>query len=85
MDIPVKIKSNISGQVVEKMVSPRYLLDLVDESDLVSELTKCTCQPIGETNVIECNCMDEWEDSEVLIGEEITLYSLSIQTIETGR
>ncbi len=72
MLIPVKIKSNISGRTAEGKVTPRKLLDLLDEADLIDELTSCNCQPVGETNVVECNCDEEWMDCEVLIGEEIT-------------
>ncbi len=71
MIIPIKVKSNISGQTVEGKVTPRKLLELTDEADLVWELTACNCQPVGETYVIECNCDEEWMDCEVLIADEI--------------
>lgn len=70
MKIPVKIKSLVTGRMVEKVVSPRFLLDVLDEDDLISRLTDCGCQPIGETNTVECNCEEEWVDCEILIGEE---------------
>ena len=71
MSIPVMVKSKLSGRCVKGTVSPRKLLDLIDESDLICELTKCNCQSVGETNVIECNCDEEWMDCEVFLGEEV--------------
>ena len=70
MNIPVKIKSNISGRVVDGAVTPRQLIDIVDEADLIDELTACDCEPVGETNIIECRCDEEWMDCNVLIGNE---------------
>jgi hypothetical protein len=72
MNIPIKITSNISGRVVETTVPPRLLLDKCDEADLIWDITACNCQPVGETNVVECNCDEEWMDCEVLIGDEVT-------------
>lgn len=70
MNIPVQVKSNITGRIVNGVYSPRQLLDFLDEDDLITNLTRCNCEPIGETNYTECNCMDEWDDAEVLIGNE---------------
>lgn len=71
MVIPVTIKSNVSGRVVRAAVTPRVLLDTLDEDELVQRLTACECQPIGETYVIDCNCDEEWFDCDVFIGEEV--------------
>jgi hypothetical protein len=72
MNIPIKITSTVSGRVVETTVSPRYLLDKCDEDDLITSLTMCHCQPVGETYVIDCRCDEEWDDCELLIGDEVT-------------
>lgn len=74
MKVPVKITSKITGKVVEALVSVRDLLDTY-EDDLVSKLTECDCQPVGETNVVDCNCYDEWDDYELLIGDEVNVGS----------
>lgn len=71
MNIPVKITSTITGRVVQKYVTPRQLLDFLDEDDMVDNLTMCNCQPIGETYVIDCDCNEEWDGCTVRIGEEI--------------
>lgn len=71
MNIPVKITSKLTGRLVQGYLTPRQLLDLLDESELVQKLTMCDCQPVGETNVVDCNCDEEWEDCEVLIGDEV--------------
>ena len=72
MNIPVVVTSNLSGRVVKSSVTPRELVDIYDESVLVQHLTACDCQPIGETNVVDCNCDEEWMDCVVLIGDEVT-------------
>lgn len=70
--IPVKVKSKKAGRIVEGSFTPRQLLEILDEDELVTRLTMCHCEPVGETNVIECNCDEEWDDYELLIGDEIT-------------
>lgn len=70
MIILVSIKSNISGRVVEGAISARDLLE-IDEQDLVEKFTICSCQPVGETYVVECNCDLEWEKYELQIGDEV--------------
>ena len=72
MVIPVTITSKVSGRVIEAGVTPRVLLDVIDECELVQQLTACECQPIGETYVVDCNCDEEWIDCEVLLGEEVS-------------
>lgn len=71
MLIPVKVASKVTGKIATGSFTARHLLDFLDEDDLVTNLTMCDCQPIGETNYTECNCGDEWEDFELLIGDEI--------------
>ena len=71
MVIPVRIISKVTGREVNTYVPPRFLLDRCDEEDLVQELTACECSPVGETNVVDCNCSDEWEEYELLMGREI--------------
>jgi hypothetical protein len=71
MNIPVTIKSNLTGRLVKGGVTPRMLLDMSDEYDLIEKFTECDCGPIGETYVVECNCDEEWMDCEVLIGDEV--------------
>jgi hypothetical protein len=68
--IPVKATS-LAGRVVEGSYTPRQLLDFLDEDELVTNLTTCSCQPVGETNYTECNCDEEWHDFTLLIGDEI--------------
>lgn len=72
MVIPVRIKSNVSGRVVKGAISAGNLLE-IDEQDLVERFTACSCQAIGETYVVECNCDLEWENYELQIGDEVVL------------
>ena len=65
------VRSKISCRIIKDQFTARQILDdFMDEQDIVEYMTKCDCQPIGETNVVECNCEDEWEDYEFWIGEE---------------
>ncbi|WP_255287657.1 hypothetical protein [Bacillus thuringiensis] len=65
--IEVTLKSNVSGRIIEQLYEARQILALHEE-ELVSEMTSCDCQPIGETNVVECNCDSEWEDYILTLG-----------------
>ena len=65
--IPVKIKSDASGRVVNGEYTAKQLLDFCGEEELVQNLTQCDCQSVGETNVVECNCEEEWEDYELFL------------------
>ncbi|WP_063664328.1 hypothetical protein [Aliivibrio fischeri] len=38
------------------------------EDELYERLTACDCTSIGETNVIECNCEDKFEDFELQLN-----------------
>lgn len=33
--------------------------------DILQNTCTCDCQPIGETNVVECNCQDYYENFEL--------------------
>lgn len=70
MKIPIRVISKVSGKVINGSCSPRKLLDFYEEQ-LVEYITKCDCSPIGETNVIDCACYEEWEDYDLLIGDEV--------------
>jgi|GEM_PF-4714966 len=74
MKVPVKITSKVTGRVIESLVSARELLDTYEEV-IVQDLTNCECQPVGETNVVDCSCGDEWDDYELLIGDEANVGS----------
>lgn len=60
--IPVRLTSKASGRVIERTYTAKQLLEFMDEDELVVTMSQCNCQPVGETNVVECNCEDEWED-----------------------
>ncbi len=56
-------KHQESGEVRTVEVSEQWVQDALDEQ--VYELLECGCQPIGETNVIECGCEDYFEGFEL--------------------
>jgi hypothetical protein len=66
--IQLTLKSDITGRVIKKSYTARQLLES-DEIEVVQEMSACDCQPIGETNVVECNCDDEWYDYTLIVGE----------------
>lgn len=71
--IPVRIKSSTSGRIKRGVITPRKLLEMSGEEELVEQFTSCGCMPIGETYVVECNCGLEWIDYELSIGDEVKL------------
>lgn len=58
--------SKTTGRTLVTEMTGRQLLE-TNEDDLVYKMAECDCQPIGETNVIECNCAEEWEKGYTLI------------------
>lgn len=70
MLITAKVTSKVSNRVVYGIFTARQLLDFLDKDELVTNLTKCNCEPVGETNYTECNCGDEWEDYELVLGDD---------------
>lgn len=68
--IQATVTSKKSGKVIKKSYTARQLLeDFIDEDDLVIAMTQCDCQPVGETNVVECNCDFEWEDYTLVLEQ----------------
>jgi len=76
--IEITIKSNLSGREVKASYTARQLINK-DEDQIVEEMTICDCQPIGETNITECDCSDEWDDYTMIVENE----NLNNQIIET--
>lgn len=62
--VKVTLRSNTSGRIIQSSYTPLQLLeDFCDKEDLMIAMSQCECQPVGETNFVECNCDEEWEDS----------------------
>ncbi|MCY8081747.1 acetyltransferase [Bacillus inaquosorum] len=66
--IEVTVKSKKTGKVKRGSYSARELLQS-NEEDIIDDMTKCDCQPVGETYVVECNCCEEWEEYDLEIKE----------------
>ena len=60
MSREIKFKLIYQHETSKKIRSKVYTLDeLIDESyEDTRYLEECDCEPIGETNVVECNCED---------------------------
>lgn len=67
--IELTLKSNITNRTIKSSYTARQLLDK-DEESIVCELTECNCQPVGETNLVECKCDEEWDDYTLVIGSD---------------
>ena len=70
MSVAVKLKHKKSCEEVEVVFDDNYLKRILEEDpdriyDAVGDIV-CKCQPVGETNVIECNCIDYIDDFEVI-------------------
>ncbi|MFY0744797.1 acetyltransferase [Solibacillus silvestris] len=68
--IQLTLTSNKTGRVIKRSYTGRQLLES-DEQSVVEEMSECDCamKPRGETNVIECDCYEEWEDYTLVIGD----------------
>ncbi|EKN40692.1 hypothetical protein [Clostridium botulinum] len=67
--IEIILKSNITERVIKSTYTGQQLLEM-NEEEIVDEMTKCDCKPIGETNTVECNCYEEWQDYTLIVGNE---------------
>lgn len=64
----IKIKSKKTGK--EKSIDctlKELLKNGID--DIVDNLTECDCEPTSESNILECNCYEEWNDIELEIKD----------------
>src|SRR3954463_2928926 len=50
-------------EISSKLYTPLELLD-TDLSIINEKTCVCDCKPVGETNVVECNCEDYYQDFE---------------------
>ncbi len=70
MSVVVKLKHQASGEEVEVVFDDNYLKSIIEtDPDRVYDALGdkvCKCQPVGETNVIECGCIDYIDDFEIL-------------------
>ena len=68
------LKHDGSKEVI--ISKPYRLQELIDnifeEYEIIDENAHCNCQPIGETNVIECNCEDYYENFEIVAKRQFT-------------
>lgn len=52
-----KLKHDKTGEFLEISIPDFEIQELL--SDYIYDIAvECDCEPIGETNVVECNCMD---------------------------
>lgn len=54
-----KFKHEKSGELKKFSLSEEKIQDMIE--DELYDMLHCDCQPIGETNVVECNCEDYYE------------------------
>ncbi|MEW5569659.1 hypothetical protein [Rossellomorea marisflavi] len=63
--IEVTLINNKTLQTVSATYTARELVSQGGEDLLMENMMEnlvCSCIPIGETNVIECDCWEQWED-----------------------
>lgn len=71
--IKVTLKNNKTNEQIETFYSIKDLIGQGGEDLLIENIIEnnvCHCSPIGETNVVECDCWEEWEDCSLIIDEE---------------
>jgi len=54
-------KHSVSGEIKIIEFTDKEIQSLL-EDELIERASDCDCQPIGETNVVECNCDDYYCD-----------------------
>lgn len=68
--VEIKVKSLETGRVKSGKIS---LVDLFKKwnENIIEDITMCNCEPVGETNLVECGCYEEWAgDIEIKIRYE---------------
>lgn len=58
-------KHTETGEVMVVSLSDKRIQNLL-ETELYEMIQECNCQPVGETNVVECGCIDYLEKFELL-------------------
>lgn len=61
----IKFKFLFANDNGETVISKAYTIEHIltkSIDDIWCELEECNCQPIGETNVVECGCGDRYSD-----------------------
>ena len=58
-----KFKNKQTGEI--KVVSIDDAMIRMQLEEFAAE-NLCQCQPVGETNVVECNCQEYYEDFELV-------------------
>ena len=65
MIVKFTFKNTNTGEI--KTVELSDSMIRIEMEDLAFDaLCKCDCQPVGETNVIDCNCEEYYEDFELV-------------------
>jgi len=63
-----KFKHATTGEIRTISLSEKRIQTLLDEY-ILRDLLVCDCEPIGETNVVECNCSDYLDEFELMERE----------------
>ena len=62
MDFTFKNRKN--GKIITVTLADRKIREYMEDD--ARELMGCDCQPIGETNFIECNCSDYYDEFDLI-------------------
>ena len=72
--IQVTLKNNKTGESINASYSARDLVSHGGEDLLIENIIEnnvCHCNPVGETNVVECSCWEKWEDCTLIFEDEV--------------
>ena len=80
-----------SGETKVLTLSEKQLADMIDSDALLDKMmeSECNCQPVGETNVVECNCDEylgefELQENGPFEGIEIPLGDVELVNVKNG-
>ncbi len=62
-----KFKHPETGEIKYASLEVWQLSQIEGVVDDARDQLRCDCQPVGETNVIECNCEDYINDFEIVV------------------
>lgn len=69
----ITLINNKTSETVKASYKARELVSHGGEDLLIENMIEnlvCDCSPIGETNVIECDCWEQWEYCTLVFDDE---------------
>ena len=66
----LKFKHHQSNEIKMLSLSRQQIIDEIGEYQLL-DMLECNCEPVGETNVVDCNCGEYFEEFELIAEDDL--------------